>query len=216
MRDQTAPAPGRDVPDETGSLEQVVRGVLRRLGRDESPQLFDDCLQEARVCLWQLGPRLETLAGPERGLYARACVRHAVAALLQREFRQRGPAVALEELIGDLPTRGQLAAGLTQSPITGADGWLDEVAHDVVSRLVARLTESDRQILDLYYAHGMTDGEVARSLGLSRSCVEQRRSRLLRRLRRAAQATEERAPARTETAGKKRETRCQVPVGSGT
>lgn len=209
-------AAGHDVPDATGSLAQVVRSVLRRLGRDEGPQLFDDCLQEARVCLWQLGPRLETLSGPARALYARACVRHAVTALLQREYRQRGPVISLEELMGDLPTTGHLAAGRSWPPVTGTDGWLDEVVHDVLSRLVARLTESDRQMLDLYYAHGMTDGEIARSLGLSRSCVEQRRSRLIRRLRRAAQATEGRAPTRTETKGDKKEIRCQVLVGSGT
>jgi RNA polymerase sigma factor (sigma-70 family) len=208
-----------DLPDETCSLERVVRSALRRLGQSEGTHLLDDCLQEARVCLWQLRPRLEALSDRERALYARASVRHAVAAVLKREYRQRGPAISLNDLKVELVALGPGAGGdgdLAATLAAGADHWLDEIDHIVVSRLIARLRKRDRQLLHFYFAHGMTDAEIARSLGLSKSCVEQRRSRLLRRLRQAIHAWEAGAPGGTWSGDGRNRSHCQVPSGRRT
>jgi RNA polymerase sigma-B factor len=62
------------------------------------------------------------------------------------------------------------------------------VQHQVLGRLLTRLSDADRQLVQLYYLDGHTQMEIAHLTGTSQVSVSRRLARVLVRLRAIAQA----------------------------
>jgi RNA polymerase sigma factor (sigma-70 family) len=162
----------------------VVRRVWWRLGDAFPSDVREDCELEARLTLWQLREKLAALPEGERDAYATTCVRHRLEEVLQRERRQRAPSVSLDALRSDegysIDVADRRDAGwedLISSSLLDQIGRTDLVA--AVSALPAR----DQDILDLYYAGEMTDGEIAGLVHSSPAAVKVQRNRAIGKLR---------------------------------
>ena len=58
-----------------------------------------------------------------------------------------------------------------------------ETQHEVVKKLLAKLQESDRTVITLYYLGGMTYEEISNFLGVSEAAIRNRLYRARRRLK---------------------------------
>ncbi len=58
-----------------------------------------------------------------------------------------------------------------------------ETQHEVVKKLLAKLQESDRTVITLYYLGGMTYEEISKFLGVSEAAIRNRLYRARRRLK---------------------------------
>ena len=67
----------------------------------------------------------------------------------------------------------------------GADGTVAAERRDLVGRLTAGFTRSERMAFELYWFEGQTMREVGRAIGMSESRVSQVMAELLRRVRAA-------------------------------
>ena len=59
----------------------------------------------------------------------------------------------------------------------------EEARHEVVKKLLAKLQESDRTVITLYYLGGMTYEEISKFLGVSEAAIRNRLYRARRRLK---------------------------------
>jgi RNA polymerase sigma factor (sigma-70 family) len=172
-------------------LERLARRLCRSCAPAVSPELENDCLQEARVTLWNARRRLRSLPAGERQAYAAACVRRAVRRCLAGELRSRLHAVSLD----DVAAAHQPSVAAAEVPdIESIEGWLCEFRRAELVERITGLAAKDRAILHLYYAHGLTDREIAGRLGFSAGAVAQQRSRLIRSLRRSFATADEKNP----------------------
>jgi len=162
--------------DEPVALGMILRRLWGSVGWRLSPDLAEDCLQEARLSLWRARHRLELLPDQEREAYAAACVRRAMRRVIDLELAVRSRCVLVPE-----------APGVPSGPGMPFpdEGWLERLVHPGLMAAVGRLPWRERAILHLYYAHGLTDREVAAAMNLSLFAVEQQRCRSLRKLRQA-------------------------------
>lgn len=86
----------------------------------------------------------------------------------------------------DAPVHGR--DGDRAVDVGGADPGFDAVEAEVLNeqvlaRLLGRLSESDRRLVELYYLEGRTQMEVAQLVGASQVSVSRHLSRILTRLR---------------------------------
>jgi RNA polymerase sigma factor (sigma-70 family) len=143
----------------------------------------EECLQEARLSVWRALEKVEAMPDEESAAYAAVCARRAATRHLRREMafwsRVRSLKSPLEESLDfSYANTAVEVAGTTER-------WLERFIHHELAERIMALPPRDRSILYLYYAHGMTDAEVAHDLHCSVSAIEQQRRRLLVRLRRS-------------------------------
>jgi len=174
--------------------EQVCRRIQAMWRYTEvaaSPDTAEDCLQIARLSVWQARPHLDRLPdAEERQAYAVVCARREVVRFLRRERARHARTTSLECLQA---RDGAIACSPPASePAPSPEAWLSDFEDADLYQQVHGLPERDRAILHLYYALCMTDDKVARHLDCSPSAVARQRHRLLERLRRRLQRT---APA---------------------
>lgn len=129
---------------ESPYLAHVAARVAHQfnLGRDDR----EDLLQELRIGLWQGRPDVRLGA---RWLFQVAT--HKAVDLLRRQVRQRHRDHAYADWKGD----------------RGDDLELDHLLHVRVAQLPASL----RKFYELHYIQGLSEREIARSLGLCRASV---------------------------------------------
>ena len=162
------------------AISRIVRSVCSGAG----PDLIEDCLQEARLCLWLARERLAGMDEPLRSRYAGACIRNAAGRFLRSERTYRNYHTPLSS--------GCDLSSLPDSPLSDAAAalingdWLRELEMPDVAEAVSVLPSLEKKILNLYYGHGMTDREIALETSISTAAVNKRRSRLLNRLRKSA------------------------------
>ena len=165
-------------------VEQVCQSLPRLWTSVYGPAAAgstEDCLQEARLSIWRACRRLRELPEDARLPYAIVCARRAASLYLRREKSASGLLLSSDAL-PNLPHRPAQAAAVEHST---PDEWLAGFACVELSEEMRALPPRDLSILHLYYAHGMTDCEVAVQLESTTSAVVRQRRRLLSRLRRA-------------------------------
>ena len=159
-------------------VEELIGGLWGWIGSRTCADLAEDCLQEARISLWQSREKLYRLPEGQRDAYASTCARRAVRRNLVRADIDRGRAVSIEEIAGLADPHSCLA------PDPDSDRWLDLLENADLADSVAVLSAVDRAIIHLHYAQGLTNREIAAKCGLSLPAVEKRRMRLINMLRR--------------------------------
>jgi RNA polymerase sigma factor (sigma-70 family) len=170
-------------------LAPVIRALWRRVGGTLPSDVRGDCEAEALVALWQARDRLESLPEAERPAYAAVCVRNVLRKFLQRELRHRSGAGTLEELReGTQPFEG-VDSGAAEWGALIHDTLFQQVSHDGLVEALRALPSRDYAILDLFYARGLEDAEIARRVNLSPAAVKRRRSRAIAALREALRST---------------------------
>lgn len=164
-------------------VEPILRTLLQRLGRRLNSDVADDCRQEAVLVLWRARSRLEALPPAERDAYAGVCIRRGIWRVLQQERRHLAHAIFFEEPCshsGQSLERTDRAFGEREA---GCAELLDQVGDPELAALLRTLPPRDYTILNLYYAHDLTDPAIARRLGTSIAAVKMQRHRVLAKLR---------------------------------
>jgi DNA-directed RNA polymerase specialized sigma24 family protein len=84
--------------EESTRLTNLVRAIWRSTRGRLPSDLLAGCLQEARICIWEVRGHLETLPEPDRPRYLARCITHRVLDFLRRQHRQQIASVSIEEL----------------------------------------------------------------------------------------------------------------------
>jgi RNA polymerase sigma factor (sigma-70 family) len=164
-------------PDDEARLRRIVAAIWRRWHGRLPADLFDDCLQEARLCLRRLRARLETLREDERDSYAAASLANHLREFLRRERRRPQATVACEDIVVD-------EAAQDWDAFSG-DDIRQRVAREDLAAALARMHPRDVRLLDLSYRYDLGDREVAARLGMFTAAVKKKRQRVLADLRKA-------------------------------
>lgn len=138
----------------------------------QSRDIAEDVVQNVLIRLWRQGEQLAPHG--ELGDYLIAAVRNAALTALRDDKRlleRHDRFSATLALHDDIP--GAAAAANT--------GWDEELAK--LRRVLAGLTEHQRTAFALRYGQGMTNAEIARTLGISLKGAEQLTARLKKLLR---------------------------------
>jgi len=98
--------------------------------------------------------------------------------------------VRLRQMLGNSITFPDMASGDSHGFCYSAreekspfDLTYEREVHDMLQTGLARLPPRDREVLDLYYAKGITMKEISRQIGVNESRVSQLRARAISRLR---------------------------------
>ena len=133
-----------------------------------------DLAQEAVQAAWPLAWRkMTTIRDPQR---LRPWLISIAVNETKQLIRRRGRRM-LREIAIDVDGSGGIAAAATSDPASRAEG-LD------LANALAALGETDRTIVGLRYAAGLTSAEIGPIVGMSAGGVRARLARLLDRLRR--------------------------------
>lgn len=65
---------------------------------------------------------------------------------------------------------------------TALDRWIEREREDALARAIERLPESEREVIVLYYQHGLRYTEIARRMGVCESRVSQLRGQAVTRI----------------------------------
>ena len=151
--------------------KQVHAQALRKV---DDFQIAEDIVQEVFVQVYQ---RLETLEDPKlfpKWLYVivnRRCI-----AWLRKNRIQTEP---LEEIdISEIETEAYSRYVAAEHARTTA-----EAQRDLVKKLLAKLKESDREVITLHYFEEMTSTEIGEFLGVPENTVKSRLQRARQRLK---------------------------------
>ncbi len=151
--------------------QQVHAQALRQI---DDFQIAEDIVQETFVQVYQ---KLDTLEDPKlfpKWLYVivnRRCI-----AWLRKNRLQTQP---LEETdISEIETEAYSRYIATEHARTTA-----EAQRDLVKKLLAKLKESDREVITLHYFEEMTSSEIGEFLGVSENTVKSRLQRARQRLK---------------------------------
>ena len=119
--------------------------------------------------------------GPPFAGFVKARVHHALIAEFRRELRRRARTCAPQE---DAAGHEAWAACGTVCPTERADERL--LAEDILTRAMHRLTEREKEVLDLHYFRDLTLRRIAVLLGTSAGALSKSKANLLRKLRACA------------------------------
>lgn len=139
-------------------LAPLLHGVIRKVVRD--PAQSEEVTQEAFVELWRLAPRYDATRGSVRSWAATLAHRRAI------------DRVRSEQAARDRSEReGQKRAAI---PNDVADQVVSEMEGARVRKALARLTEMQRQAVELAYFGGHTYREVGLLLNVAEGTVKTR------------------------------------------
>lgn len=151
--------------------KQVHAQALRQI---DDFQIAEDIVQETFLQVYQ---RLETLEDPKlfpKWLYV--IVNHLCIAWHRKNRLQTQP---LEETdISEIETEAYSRYVASEHAKTTA-----EAQRDLVQKLLAKLKESDREVITLHYFEEMTSSEIGTFLGVSENTVKSRLHRARQRLK---------------------------------
>ena len=151
--------------------KQVHAQALRQIN---DFQIAEDIVQETFLQVYQ---RLETLEDPKlfpKWLYV--IVNHLCIAWHRKNRLQTQP---LEETdISEIETEAYSRYVASEHAKTTA-----EAQRDLVQKLLAKLKESDREVITLHYFEEMTSSEIGTFLGVSENTVKSRLHRARQRLK---------------------------------
>ena len=119
--------------------------------------------------------------GPPFAGFVKARVHHALIAEFRRELRRRARTCAPQE---DAAGHETWAACGTVCPTERADERL--LTEDILTRAMHRLTEREKEVLDLHYFRDLTLRRIAVLLGTSARALSKSKANLLRKLRACA------------------------------
>ena len=119
--------------------------------------------------------------GPPFAGFVKARVHHALIAEFRRELRRRARTCAPQE---DAAGHEAWAACGTVCPTERADERL--LTEDILTRAMHRLTEREKEVLDLHYFRDLTLRRIAVLLGTSAGALSKSKANLLRKLRACA------------------------------
>lgn len=162
-------------------LDRLVGQLCWSGGKTVSPDLLEDCRQEARLLLWRLGDKIKALPPDEREAYARVCVRHLVRRHLKKEHQHVTLAVSLDDLLAT----GEHHAELANDVADGGSDLLLQVNRSDLAEALAALDTRDYLLLDLFYGRDLTDAEIAGRLDVCCATAKMRRLRAIARLKKA-------------------------------
>jgi RNA polymerase sigma factor (sigma-70 family) len=168
-----------------------IQGLCRRAAQTVPTDLREECEAEAWLVLWQVHERLQALPEAERRAYATVCVRHRLGKICRREHRRRALMVSWDSL--QAKDGRVMEIGLAAQPDRAEDDrgcLLDQIGRVELAAALMALPPGERQLLDLYYAQQLTDGEIARQRNVSPAAVKMRRHRAIVKLRQALQREE--------------------------
>ena len=123
----------------------------------------------------------DAVYGPPFAGFVKARVHHALIAEFRRELRRRARTCAPQE---DAAGHETWAACGTVCPTERADERL--LAEDILTRAMHRLTEREKEVLDLHYFRDLTLRRIAVLLGTSAGALSKSKANLLRKLRACA------------------------------
>lgn len=149
-------------PDWDWSLlgQRCLREASRHTARLEDAE---DAAQEALLRAWRAGSRRQGVERPEA--WIRAIARNEV----RRGYQRSAP----REVVG-----GERAVAEVPDGLDEVDRRLD------VARAISTLTDQERTLIALRYEGDLTQGAIARVLGIPEGTVKVRLHRVRRRLRR--------------------------------
>lgn len=169
---ENAPEPLRFL--EPKALEELRSGVhlmaLHRLGdADAAEEVVQESLARVLSALHDAstgGPAVQNL-----GAFVHGIARHVISDALRRQRRQ-----VTSDTLTNAPDPGILDDALSRA--------VSAEEHALVRHALARLSESDRRIIQLSFYEGLTPGQVAARTGEPPERIRKRKSRALERLRR--------------------------------
>ena len=151
--------------------KQVHAQALRQI---DDFQIAEDIVQETFVQVYQ---KLDTLEDPTRfPKWLHVIVNRRCIAWLRKNRLQTQP---LEETdISEIETEAYSRHIAEEHARTTA-----EAQRDLVKKLLAKLKESDREVITLHYFEEMTSSEIGEFLGVSENTVKSRLQRARQRLK---------------------------------
>ncbi len=165
--------------------QAVVRRSWAQFAADLSADLREDCLVAAELALLSCLPRLDELPEAEQVAYATTTIRHAVESFLRARSDERAGVVFYEELSPAARERaeaGETVDTTADAVMAGLPIW-DQVVNPRLRAALPSLRPEELEMLDWHFRLEWSDAEIAAILGTTPAAVQQRRSRLLVRLR---------------------------------
>jgi len=180
--DGDRPALGVFVERFTGLVHHSVIGTLRRSRGEAPPSRVDDLCQDVFVALFADGCRRLRMYRGDRGCSIASWVRVIAVRTTLNAMRRDRPQASLDAQpaprLAD-PGPGPLDVLLAQA---------DRARFDALIALAEDLSTRDRLLLEMIYVRGMRAPAIAAALQVERGVVYVRKTRLLDRLRKAAEA----------------------------
>jgi RNA polymerase sigma-70 factor (ECF subfamily) len=140
------------------SISGLVHGVVLRVVRD--PSHADEVTQEVFLELWRLAPRFDPERGTVRGWAATVAHRRAVDRVRSEQASRR---------------RIERDAGERSMTVPAVDDAVhDDIDRARVRRALGKLTDTQREAVELAYYGGHTYREVAVLLGVPEGTVKTR------------------------------------------
>ena len=183
---------------EWAAFSRRFHGMVARICLGAWPHVDNefqrDCQQEADLLLWQLRHKLRRLSDGNREAYASLCVRRRALRSLTAEAQRRRRTLSMTTANGgdclpesfpgfQSPSKSTASA---EPELSDADtDLLRQIGDGSLSAALQRLAPHDYDILNLFFAWGMSDPEIANYLGKTTVMVKARRNRAIGRLRRA-------------------------------
>lgn len=165
-----------------GLVHHVVVGTLRR-ARGEAPRgRVEDLCQDVFVALFADDCRRLRMYRGDRGCSVASWVRVIAARTTLNVLRRDRPETSLD---------GERAPRLTDpgpDPLERMLARADRARFDALIALAEQLSPRDRLLLEMIYLRGMRAPAIAAALQVDRGVVYVRKNRLLKRLRKAAEA----------------------------
>ena len=150
------------VYDHTASM---VYGLALRILR--SPTLAEEVTQEVYLQVWKQADRFDSNRAPARAWIATLAHRRAVDAVRHTQSSRDRE----QSILGEVPTRD------------AAELVIERDESDRVNKALSRLTDLQRQVIELAYYGGLTQNQVAEKLGAPLGTVKTRMRDGLARLR---------------------------------
>lgn len=160
-----------------------VNNTLRRLRGQLDTELADDLYQQVFVMLLEDDRRRLRLYQPDKGCSVASWIRIITIRAVINVLRRQRRTVSLDDESRPIAVADEGADPFATLTAGGDQRW--EALLPVVA---AKLSGSDRLLLDLVYTRRLDAAAIAAALQIKRSQVYVRKNRLVRRLRRHAEA----------------------------
>ena len=161
--------------------------VFRLLGRIVGPQEAEDLTQTVFAKASRALPQFRGDAQPSTWLY-RIAVNVASDWLRSRSAREAKLTVQLPEALDDPTSQASANVALADIQSSPEQKLVRKEMRDCIRGEIGQLSEGNREVLILGELGGLTDDEVAQTLGISRAAAKVRLHRARAQLKKAIEA----------------------------
>ena len=166
----------------------IVHAVATRIGGDRS--IAEEVVQETFLALWDRAEAFDPARGTLRTWLLAIARNRAIDVLRSRRVHDQAAAFSSYESGGRDPALVAEWLATTAAPVAMAlpaerpdDALIGRETRETLAAAIAGLPPDERRVIELAYGDGLTQAEVAETLGWPLGTVKTRTRRALRRLR---------------------------------